>query len=70
MNLNQAAHGDREFGFMAARLRLERTIVAGHWSDSDVQARIGTWARAATRPARLGRRRGSPGSARTCATSR
>ena len=48
MNLNQAAHGDREFGFMAARLRLERTIVAGHWTDPEVQARIGTWARAAT----------------------
>ena len=47
MNLHQAAHGDREFGFMAARLRLERTIVAGHWSDPEVQDRIGTWARAA-----------------------
>jgi L-arabinose isomerase len=47
MNLNQAAHGDREFGFMAARLRLERTIVAGHWTDPDVQGRIGTWTRAA-----------------------
>ena len=47
MNLNQAAHGDREFGFMAARLRLERTIVAGHWRDPEVQDRIGTWARAA-----------------------
>jgi L-arabinose isomerase len=47
MNLHQAAHGDREFGFMAARLRLERTIVAGHWSDEDVQASIGTWTRAA-----------------------
>ena len=34
MNLNQAAHGDREFGFIAARLRLERKVVVGHWSDA------------------------------------
>src|SRR4051812_43328359 len=47
MNLNQAAHGDREFGFVAARLRLERTIVVGHWGDADVQDRIGRWSRAA-----------------------
>jgi L-arabinose isomerase len=48
MNLNQAAHGDREFGFIAARVRLERTVVVGHWGDADVQERIGTWARAAS----------------------
>jgi L-arabinose isomerase len=48
MNLNQAAHGDREFGFIAARLRLERKVVVGHWSDADVQERIGAWARAAS----------------------
>jgi L-arabinose isomerase len=47
MNLNQAAHGDREFGFIAARLRLERKVVVGHWGDDVVQAEIGTWARAA-----------------------
>lgn len=47
MNLNQAAHGDREFGFIAARLRLERRVVAGHWADEAVQAQIGNWARAA-----------------------
>jgi L-arabinose isomerase len=47
MNLNQAAHGDREFGFIAARLRLERTVVVGHWADSEVQGRIGSWTRAA-----------------------
>jgi L-arabinose isomerase len=47
MNLNQAAHGDREFGFLAARLRLERTVVVGHWADEAVQERIGVWARAA-----------------------
>jgi L-arabinose isomerase len=48
MNLNQAAHGDREFGFIAARLRLERKVVVGHWSDLDVQERIGAWTRAAS----------------------
>ncbi|MFL5721160.1 MAG: L-arabinose isomerase [Chloroflexota bacterium] len=48
MNLNQAAHGDREFGHIAARLRLERTVVVGHWSDPAVQERIGVWARAAS----------------------
>lgn len=48
MNLNQAAHGDREFGFIAARLRLERKVVVGHWTDPEVQARIGAWARAAS----------------------
>ena len=47
MNLNQAAHGDREFGFIAARLRLERKVVVGHWGDPEVQARIGAWTRAA-----------------------
>jgi L-arabinose isomerase len=47
MNLNQAAHGDREFGSIAARLRLERTVVAGHWEDPAVQLRVGAWTRAA-----------------------
>ena len=47
MNLNQAAHGDREFGFIAARMRLERKVVVGHWSESEVQDRIGAWSRAA-----------------------
>ena len=48
MNLNQAAHGDREFGYIAARLRLERTVVVGHWADPEVQDRIGVWTRAAS----------------------
>ena len=48
MNLNQAAHGDREFGFMAARMRLERKVVVGPWSDRDVQEQIGAWTRAAS----------------------
>lgn len=47
MNLNQSAHGDREFGFIGSRMRLNRKVVVGHWQDSDVQASIGTWARAA-----------------------
>jgi len=47
MNLNQSAHGDREFGFIASRMRLERKVVVGHWQDDDVQASLGTWARAA-----------------------
>ena len=47
MNLNQSAHGDREFGFMATRMGLRRKTVVGHWSDPAVLKRIGTWARAA-----------------------
>lgn len=48
MNLNQSAHGDREFGFIGARLRLPRKIVVGHWQDENVQSQLGTWARAAS----------------------
>ena len=47
MNLNQAAHGDREAGFIHTRLRLNRKVVVGHWSDPDVQARLAAWQRAA-----------------------
>lgn len=47
MNLNQSAHGDREHGFIAARMRLPRKIVAGYWEDADVQGKIGSWMRAA-----------------------
>ena len=47
MNLNQSAHGDREFGFIGSRLRLNRKVVVGHWQDADVQASLGVWARAA-----------------------
>ena len=46
MNLNQAAHGDREAGFIHTRLRLGRKVVVGHWSDPEVQDRIGAWMRA------------------------
>ena len=47
MNLNQAAHGDREFGFITARLRLARKVVVGFWKDADTVAEIATWTRAA-----------------------
>ncbi len=46
MNLNQAAHGDREAGFIHSRMRLARKVVVGHWSDGEVQDRIGAWMRA------------------------
>jgi L-arabinose isomerase len=46
MNLNQSAHGDREAGFIHTRLRLNRKVVVGHWSDEQVQDRIGVWMRA------------------------
>jgi L-arabinose isomerase len=48
MNLNQAAHGDREFGFIGSRLRLDRKVVVGHWQDDEVQRELGVWTRAAS----------------------
>jgi L-arabinose isomerase len=47
MNLNQAAHGDREFGYIETRLGIPRTTVAGHVTDPAVAGRVGVWARAA-----------------------
>ncbi len=47
MNLNQAAHGDREFGFITARLRLARKVVVGFWQDPETIGEIATWSRAA-----------------------
>jgi L-arabinose isomerase len=47
MNLNQSAHGDREFGYLATRLRRRRKIVVGHWEDAEVKRRVGVWTRAA-----------------------
>jgi L-arabinose isomerase len=47
MNLNQSAHGDREFGYMMSRLRMNRKVVVGHWQDPQVQTKIGIWVRAA-----------------------
>ncbi|HEX6451319.1 MAG TPA: L-arabinose isomerase [Trebonia sp.] len=60
MNLNQAAHGDREFGYILTRLGVRRKTVSGHVSDPRVPAAVGTWARAAagwaaTRSLRLAR---------------
>ncbi|MBN2717520.1 MAG: L-arabinose isomerase, partial [Deltaproteobacteria bacterium] len=47
MNLNQSAHGDREYGFIGARLRINRKIVVGYWQDSEVVEELAGWARAA-----------------------
>lgn len=47
MNLNQSAHGDREFGFMMTRLRKKRKIIVGHWQEERVQRRLGNWTRVA-----------------------
>jgi L-arabinose isomerase len=47
MNLNQSAHGDREYGFMLTRMRIERKVVVGHWQDTEVQESVGAWTRVA-----------------------
>ncbi len=47
MNLNQSAHGDREFGFIMSRMRLNRKVVVGHWQDQESLEKINAWARAA-----------------------
>jgi len=47
MNLNQSAHGGREFGFIGSRLRIDRKVVVGHWTDPEVQEKLGTSLRAA-----------------------
>ena len=47
MNLHQSAHGDREHGFIGARMRIPRKIVVGYWEDADVRRKIGRWMRAA-----------------------
>jgi L-arabinose isomerase len=47
MNLNQSAHGDREFGFIGTRMRLDRKVVVGHYLDSEAVDRIAVWIRAA-----------------------
>jgi L-arabinose isomerase len=46
MNLNQSAHGDREFGFMVSRLRMERKVVVGYWKDEATLKSIDVWSRA------------------------
>src|SRR5258708_427228 len=47
MNLNQSAHGDREFGFMVSRMRLNRKVIVGHWEDDKVLEQLNAWTRAA-----------------------
>ncbi len=47
MNLNQSAHGGREFGFICSRMRLNRKVIVGHWTEENVQKKLGTWCRAA-----------------------
>ncbi len=47
MNLNQSAHGDREHGFIHARMRLPRKVIVGHWEDPEVRRRMAVWMRAA-----------------------
>jgi L-arabinose isomerase len=47
MNTNQSAHGDREHGFITARLRMRRKVICGYWEDTKMRERIGAWMRAA-----------------------
>jgi L-arabinose isomerase len=47
MNLNQSAHGGREFGFICTRMKLNRKVIVGYWQDEDVQDELATWLRAA-----------------------
>ena len=47
MNLNQSAHGDREHGYIAARMRLPRKVIAGHWQDEQFATEVGAWMRPA-----------------------
>lgn len=48
MNLNQSAHGDREFGYIMTRMRINRKVIVGHWQQSDVIEGIASWSRVAT----------------------
>lgn len=47
MNLNQSAHGDREHGYIGARMRLKRKVIAGYWRDAELQQKLSCWLRAA-----------------------
>ncbi|MGQ8335115.1 L-arabinose isomerase [Sunxiuqinia sp. A32] len=47
MNLNQSAHGGREFGFICSRMRINRKVIVGHWAEEKVQKKLGVWCRAA-----------------------
>jgi L-arabinose isomerase len=48
MNLNQSAHGDREFGFIGTRMGKKRKVIVGHWQDENIQKKLGVWMRAAS----------------------
>ena len=48
MNLNQSAHGGREFGFIGSRLRIERKVIVGHWANPEIQKKLDVWLRAAS----------------------
>ena len=48
MNLNQAAHGDREFGFICTRMRKKRKVIVGYWQDTSVQQQLNIWTRVAS----------------------
>lgn len=47
MNLNQSAHGDREYGFILSRMRMNRKVIVGHWKEDEIRKKIASWARAA-----------------------
>jgi L-arabinose isomerase len=47
MNLNQSAHGDREYGFILSRMRRNRKVIVGHWKEEEVRSKIASWSRAA-----------------------
>lgn len=48
MNLNQSAHGDREFGHICSRMRINRKVITGHWEEKQVKEQLGIWTRAAS----------------------
>ncbi|MBN1132291.1 MAG: L-arabinose isomerase [Bacteroidales bacterium] len=48
MNLNQSAHGGREFGFIGSRMRIERKVIVGHWANPEIQKKLDVWLRAAS----------------------
>ena len=60
MNLNQSAHGDREFGHICARLRIARKVIVGHWKEKGVTDSLSVWLRAAAGLAELRRHQGRP----------
>lgn len=47
MNLNQSAHGGREFGFIGARMHINRRVMVGHWQDEEIRDQLGVWTRSA-----------------------